>query len=241
MNENGLKDALEYVVEQSRPFMWNHSPDVVLSSKSLRRVEVPEPEPQTIFVSTLQGLVDFVNVEEGVKEKNLIAHVIDFQNVTIASHIFGKEKQRSEFISASIPYQGFTFDRFANIENFIIGIQSQFVQDETTAALLKIVGTMKHESVVQTADDGTTQRVEARAGIVKNAQVDLPNPVELRPFRTFREVEQPASKFVLRIQNSREITAGLFEADGGAWKVQAIENIKDWLREKMPKNVTAIG
>lgn len=64
----------------------------------------------------------------------------------------------------------------------------------------------------------------------------MPNPVYLAPYRTFREVTQPLSPFVLRMKQGREgglPTVALFEADGGKWKLDAIAFIRDFLREKI--------
>lgn len=57
----------------------------------------------------------------------------------------------------------------------------------------------------------------------------VPNPVYLKPFRTFTEITQPESAFVLRMRESGGIQVALFEADGGAWKNEAILAIKDYL------------
>ena len=56
--------------------------------------------------------------------------------------------------------------------------------------------------------------------------------VTLKPFRTFREIEQPESEFILRYQNRNGIEAALFEGDGGCWKLDAILRIKEWLSDK---------
>lgn len=65
-------------------------------------------------------------------------------------------------------------------------------------------------------------------------QVDVPNQVKLQPFRTFAEVKQPESEFVFRLKKSGEnIYAGIFEADGGAWKLEAIKRIKGYLEKEL--------
>ena len=85
------------------------------------------------------------------------------------------------------------------------------------------------------ADDGITQRVTAKAGVARVAVVDLPNPVELYPYRTFLDVEQPASKFVLRIKADKDEgpRCALFEADGGAWRATAVETIKSYMVDNL--------
>jgi hypothetical protein len=67
----------------------------------------------------------------------------------------------------------------------------------------------------------------------------LQNPFKLKPFRTFREVDQPESPFIFRVhQQAEEMPkCALYEADGGAWKLQAMKNIGDYLKEKLPDTV----
>lgn len=55
--------------------------------------------------------------------------------------------------------------------------------------------------------------------------------VTLRPYRTFLEVEQPESEFLLRLREGGKI--GLFEADGGMWKQQAKKNIAEYFQEEL--------
>jgi hypothetical protein len=98
------------------------------------------------------------------------------------------------------------------------------------------VGNIKEENVRQTGDDGVTQTVTAKSGIARVEDVSVPNPVHLAPFRTFREVSQPLSPFVLRMKQGREgglPTVALFEADGGKWKLDAIQFIRDYLAGKI--------
>jgi hypothetical protein len=112
-----------------------------------------------------------------------------------------------------------------------------FVPDATTADIMRIVGNLTQGGETQHTDDGMTQRVTARAGVARVEQVDLPNPVELRPYRTFMDIEQPASKFVLRIKADKDSgpKCALFEADGGAWKNTAIATIRKWLSGHAPE------
>ena len=62
----------------------------------------------------------------------------------------------------------------------------------------------------------------------------VPNPVTLRPYRTFTEVTQPESEFVFRMKDdSMSVYCALFEADGGAWKREAMKNIKEHLEVEL--------
>ena len=59
----------------------------------------------------------------------------------------------------------------------------------------------------------------------------VPSPCTLRPYRTFVEIDQPTSRFIFRMEQGREqtVNAAIIEADGGAWKLKAIQNIIDYL------------
>ena len=70
-------------------------------------------------------------------------------------------------------------------------------------------------------------------GIASKSDAVVPNPVKLRPYRTFVEVEQPVSEFVFRMKDNNGITCALFEADGGAWKNTAMRNIKNYLESEL--------
>lgn len=55
--------------------------------------------------------------------------------------------------------------------------------------------------------------------------------VKLKPYRTFSEVEQPESEFLVRLSDGGRVA--LYEADGGAWKLQARRNVADYLKENL--------
>ena len=81
-----------------------------------------------------------------------------------------------------------------------------------------------------------------RDGVVRVSDVVIKNPVYLRPFRTFCEIDQPESPFILRIRNSDgkgvpEIA--LYEADGGLWKHRAIQGIHAYLDKALDNLVTS--
>lgn len=69
----------------------------------------------------------------------------------------------------------------------------------------------------------------------------MPNPVELVPFRTFVEINQVPSAFIFRARaakdpysdnkETKDIQFALFEADGGAWRIEAASRIKKYLEK----------
>lgn len=113
----------------------------------------------------------------------------------------------------------------------LIELRSLCIPNEGTAYLLDLLSRMTNENSVSTNDNGVTQTVEARQGVALNALIEIKPRVMLRPFRTFLEVEQPESEFLLRVDPDEGI--GFFEADGGIWKLEAKKNIADYFLKNM--------
>lgn len=198
-----------------------------------------DPVPATLNINTLTGLVEYVNNgADGVKgdEIGLMVHVVNERQVDVLSGTFGRAEQRCVYASATaeavLSKSSFNYGEFYDCENFVIKLLSLFEDFDGRAVVLRIVGNIKEENVRQTGDDGITQTVTAKSGIARVEDVSVPNPVYLAPFRTFREVTQPLSPFVLRMKQGREgglPTVALFEADGGKWKLDAIQFIREYL------------
>lgn len=126
---------------------------------------------------------------------------------------------------------------FRSREVALIELRSLFIPNEGTAYLLDLLGRMTDEKSVSTNDNGVTQTVEARQGVALNALVEVKPRVLLRPFRTFLEVEQPESEFLLRVHPEEGI--GFFEADGGIWKLEAKKNIADYFNTNLADLIEA--
>lgn len=195
-----------------------------------------EPEPDPLVVHTLTGLVEYVKANhDGLALNKLVMHVVDPMRVDLVSPTHGYHRQRFTFASAqAFPRSAFLYGQFNDLERFNIALQSQFEPTDDRAGVLLIVGNVEDKEVRTQRDDGVGQGVTVKSGIGLEMAV-VPNPVRLAPFRTFPEVTQPPSQFVLRVRKGGTgIEAALFEGDGGAWRVEAIGNVRDWLRVHLP-------
>jgi hypothetical protein len=209
-------------------------------------LNLPEVAPSALFFGTLNGLATYLaENRDKLDLATLAAHIHDVRNVSIAGPLLGEFKQRFAYARASLDNlvgkdDGFPFGVWLHHENFVIQLQAKFVRTPELERVLAFVGSIRGESVRQVDDDGVTQTVTARAGAVLKSEAAVPNPVSLAPYRTFREVEQPASKFILRLQSGDEgekPNLALFEADGSSWRVEAISNIALWLKTHLPQAV----
>ncbi len=214
------------------------------SSRSMHRVEKPPPAIETIQLSTLNGIVDYcVDNKDGFDLGTYVIHVKNPNEVYLLSKLDDQWKSRNTVLSATCgnAMSGFV-GKYHTQEWFTVALQALFTDAGARDKILEVVGNIQEESVRTTGDDGTTQTVTARAGIARVNNATVPNPVTLAPYRTFSEVEQPVSEFVLRLKSGTDGElphCALFEADGGRWELQAIERIAKFLAEHLDVTIIA--
>lgn len=192
--------------------------------------------PQMFEVHTLGALAEILKnkIDRKFMSGVVVLHVKDEKTVGLSSEARGPQNKRALHAGASpLPFEEFDFGRFMPVDEFMIQIQSKFVQhvgswDDVVASCAGI----KKQDGVEYKDSGVSQTVAVQHGLSLMQTKKLPNPVSLAPFRTFQDIEQPVSEFVLRVSEDRNGSPqiALFEADGGAWKMKAIESIKSYLQ-----------
>lgn len=238
-----LKEFAKYLEQRPAPVIIEHG-GRKYSDKELFKVS--NSTPDNIKVTTLQAVADFINkgVDEGTSYPpgRVIVHIQSPTEVVLTSEC-GLDGSRCERVLAAAVVPTVPFGRFMDTETFNITLQSMFVDTDTRAAVLSVVGNITDGAVSGFEDDGVTQKVTIKAGIQRVGTAEVPNPVVLAPYRTFPEVEQPASPFVLRMKPGAgdAPSAALFEADGTAWRLEAMQNIRAYFEAALPADKLESG
>lgn len=193
----------------------------------------PDPEmPDPLEFFTLGGIVDYINANtEGLiptDGSRFILQVVDQSSVELLTQPSASEKTRYIVALSRAHVPGIDFGRYMDTDAFNTMLLSKFIETEARKTLFTVVKSMTKQQSAQTTDDGVGQVITVKEGVSMASNVTFQNPVPLRPRRTFTEVEQPESNFTLRVDE--EARAALFESDGGAWKNEAVRNIKDYLQ-----------
>lgn len=230
------KDFLNRVLELDEPHIIEHEGRKFVD-KHIYPVPVEPRVEQPLCTSSLSSIVDYITQNtdaEAIGGGRHLVHVEGSKAVNVYREL-NPDKKRDCLISAAPVLSSFPFGQFLDVESFIINLQANFVQDENTAALLAFVGSVKTDTGVEQNDDGVSQKVTARSGVSLVTSAKVPNPIPLRPYRTFSEVEQPQSPFVFRVKPDGQggVRMALFEADGKAWEHTAICSIRDYFVEKL--------
>lgn len=236
-----IKEAIDRILQLGAPNIEEIN-DRCYTDKPLQRID-DELTATPFVVHTLTGLVDYIktmpDMNTGVK---YMIRVSDPTHVELISELNG-DRKREQLVNVVMEPPLFPFGKFINSEEFIINVQSKFVDDADRALVLKFAGNVKCGTVSEYGDDGVGQKATIKRGVASLQQVEVPNPCTLRPYRTFTEVKQPASSFIFRVKDYDDSVAfGLFEADGGAWKNAAMDNIAAYLAAELEgiKNVCVI-
>lgn len=241
-----LKEALSYLVELGEE---GAKPEVVeingktYCTKNLARYD-KEEMAEPLKVASLTALVDYITNEQREFKGNMIVQIVDPERVRLISGLT-KERTRECLFEASTNQNGFRFDNYYDQEDFIINMQAGFVKTEDLSILLQVAGNVENNTTANYGDDGISQKTTIKSGIASKVDVKVPNPVLLAPYRTFLEVPQPISEFVFRIGEGRGGSPAfkLVGADGGLWKYEAVESIKEYLKDRLQDipDITIIG
>ncbi len=227
-----IKAAIDRVLELA-PIHSKEIGDKTYSTKQLYPVLPANfSEPTTLILHTLTGLVDYAK-DEAVNE--FFIHVKDFNEVSICGHLNPDNyNKRFSYATAQFKDRFFQFGTWIHLEDFIIALMSQFVQTATVNKLINALGNLANENIVENKDDGFSQKIQIKTGLTMKSEVEIQNPMVFQPFRTFQEIEQPESNCIFRLKDNRGMMCSIHEADGGKWKLTAIERIKAWLSGKLP-------
>ena len=185
-------------------------------------------------------MVDYIEHCNGEFPGKMIIQIKDEKKVLLMTEL-NEERDREVLFTSQAETSEFRFDQWYDQERFMIELQANFQENEDREIVLKMAGNVEKKNDMAFSDDGKTQVATMQVGVASKADVIVPNPVTLIPFRTFQEIEQPESKFVFRIGNDDIRKFKLIEAEGGIWKTKAVESIKEYFSEILAEMPDAIS
>lgn len=233
-----LKEALEYLMglRETRVSEINGE---TYANEQLYHIEPVIYRPDTLAVTSLDALVGLVKHELdqlGAWDAPLFLRA-DVRCVDTYTTPDEVERRSSPYraVCDAPDYSGGWMDH----ETAIIRLRSLFVQDagDDLDYLLDLLGSISRESAVSSSDNGVSQTVEARQGVALKTTVRVRSRVRLTPYRTFLEVRQPTSEFLLRLD--KEGRVGILSADGDMWKTEARRSVAEYLRGELAEEISA--
>lgn len=232
-----LKEAIEKIVSLAEGQTYQINGETY-SDRPLHHIPEYTYTPQQVDVYSLDAVVNIIHAEIDKNLTPLFVNIESYKSVEVFTTFNNTNCKRDVLYSAksSVPEPRMGWNDY---ESAMISLRSQYVQDEEIAYVLQLLSKITDENSVSSTDNGVTQTVEARAGISLAQKMVVRPRVTLRPYRTFLEVEQPAGEFLLRLREGGQI--GLFEADGGMWKLAAKKNIQGYLLSHIHQELVESG
>ena len=234
MENSFLRDAIDRIVELARPYTLSTNDGHRYSNVELHEVK-PEVElPARYSVDTLEALVKLIRTEGIDQSPRLYVRVDSARRVmvdTTYTHKEYAEFSRLPLYEAVSDVPSISVNQSISQEKAIVELQSLYAVTDDRDYLLALLSRIDANQGVYSVDNGISQEVSVRTGAVLKEQQTVQPIVRLQPYRTFLEVEQPTSDFLLRLNKDGD--PALYEADGGAWKLEAKRNIAVYLGEQL--------
>jgi len=188
-----------------------------------------------LIFNTITSLKEFI-LDNGIKkEDEFLLYINDSYEIQLLTNILlEKENSRDCYVRVKNCKDVFEFNKWIDIENLIIHLQTKFVKTDTVKKLLSILSSIYITDKVSIKDDGISQKVESKQGISSASltEQDIPSIVDLIPYRIFQECEQVESKFLFRIKNIDGTPAAkLIDVDSSSWKKKAFQNIEKTIKD----------
>jgi hypothetical protein len=210
----------------------------------------PIEKPYVAPVATVKTLSALLSAFDGPElsnmNKDFLQVIIDDDHrVSVKSSADKIWKKRDTFIQAVYDSIEFPFGRQLDQEEFVIASQCLFSDGADKKAVIDFVSSIASEEVMQSEDDGVAQSVVTKTAAHGRKEAARVGPiVTLKPFRTFPDVDQPESQFLIRFTHRKGDLPliALHGADGGKWRIQATKNIAEFLRAQLDdRGISVIG
>ena len=244
-----IRDAIEKILELAPPETRLLGPENrIYSDRKLYMLPALDELPvKTLHFANLTSFSAYANLhvhddsEKGSSLRARSTNVIvkSATEVSFASRLMG-DNSRHEYAVAKVAPQGYPFGKWMPLEELIVCLSTQFKPNSDITDIINMLGFVANETVKTNTDDGFSQSIQVRTGITTKNEVKIKNPILLKPYLTFLEIEQPELPCILRLKNAPAVggqPAGLhcclWTADGGMWQTEAVVRIGQFLRKNV--------
>lgn len=197
--------------------------------KGQKLIELPVCK-EPLRCLSLQSVVDYCLDNSLTNDKRITIEC--GSKIVMVFGEMNKYKQRDFLLKAEYDGFNFNFGNWYSQEDFVIALLSQFEHTEDRATVLGYSSNIEDSNIAISSDDMVSQSITVKVSAANVEKVKVPNPVKLKPKRTFTEIEQEETQFIFRMKKMQDtIVFALFQADGGQWKIKVTEKIKKFITD----------
>ena len=237
-----LKDFIEHIQNTARPIIREigSATFAVTATGQANEIRPTIDHRDTLPLHSLDALVKLVRTEASKAQAPLYITIPDHLTV----RCFGQPQTDARLFrqfyyeahATDVPGWGEKMQ--LGFEDAQIAMRTRFQETADTIYALKLLSDICCGAKVIYNDNGIATTVTTQKGVALQSNEQIRPIITLKPYRTFQEVEQPESIFLIRV-NERGIT--FTEADGGMWKLKARQTVKAFLEEQLAEEVAGNG
>ena len=229
-----LKEAIEKIVELAGVKVVRDNDGNVYTDDEVYQLRpyLDRPEPRRL--TSLDALVKLVRTEAVafVGSAPLYITVPAYNKVECFTTINIEQRNTRDvlYTSEAVDVPGWNPETKLPFEQASIALQTRFQTTPDRDYALRILSQITTGGKVTYNDNGIATSIITQKGVALQGTEAIKPLVKLKPYRTFQEVDQPESLFLIRID---ERGISFIEADGGMWKLDARSTVKAFLEDAL--------
>lgn len=234
-----LKEFIEHIQKTAQPLI-RETDDAVyaITADGSKKIADLPCYPDTVTLTSLDALVKLVQAEVVIAEPNqpLFITIPDHLTVQCFSRfdVENHNHRQTYYIAKATDVPGWKSKVQLPFEEAQIALRTYFQDTPDTQYAMRLLTEISTGARITFNDNGVATTAVTKKGIDLQANEAIRPIITLKPYRTFQEVEQPDSMFLIRIS---ERGISFIEADGGMWKLRAREIVKGYLEERLAAEI----
>lgn len=233
-----LKEAIEKIVDMARPELHEvEGRTFAVGPEGVEEVRPTLDCPGTLTLTSLDALIKMVKTEALLDKSNPVYITIPTHD-RVETFFHPAQSFRNArlypYVVKATDVPGWGDDVQMGFEEAMIALRTRFQESSDSEYALKLLSDITTGSKVTYNDNGVATSIVTQSGVALQSNQNIRPIVTLRPYRTFQEVEQPASQFLIRVS---ERGIKFVEADGGMWKLKARQTVKEHLEEALSAEI----
>lgn len=235
-----LKEFIEHIQRTTQPQIVEKdgATFVVYAGEAPHQLRPDIDHPATLDLNSLDALVKLVQTEAVNVERPLYITVPDHLTVRCfgSPQAGGRYIRQTYYTANATDVPGWGERVQLGFEEAQIALRTRFQETADTLYAMKLLSDISCGAKVIYNDNGIATTVTTQKGVALQTNEQIRPLIKLKPYRTFQEVEQPESIFLIRLTDRGIVFT---EADGGMWKLKARETVALFLAERLKNEVDA--
>ncbi len=206
-----------------------------LSWASRKPELVQTPRVEELKLSSLSSLI-----ENGANAEDEFFHVESPTRVSVKKHKVDKWGRQVSICSADISSMKTSLEdgRKYSMEDFVLNLQKSFYPSAELDVLLDLSSSVNIKEESDLVDNGISQTVSTKGGAHLMRQVEVKNPMNLKPYATFPEIDVLPRSYIFRVHRAGQcVQFSLSKCDSVQWDIHIADLIKQYIKTKAPKSL----